>query len=137
LSIYFYKENVNLIYDEHKIKNWLFSSLDELGYKCGETSIIFCDDEYLKTINQKYLNHNYYTDIITFDYTVKNSISGDLFISVDRVKENANLNNEKFIRELYRVIIHGVLHLCGYNDKTDSQKKIIRAKEDHFINLIC
>ena len=136
MSIYYHKESVSVSFDEDKTSNWLENSIEELGFKCGETSIIFCNDEYLKNINQKYLNHDYYTDIITFDYTVNDKISGDLFISVDRLKENAIQNNEKFIRELYRVIIHGILHLCGYNDKTDSQMKIIRNKEDYFIGLI-
>ena len=103
----------------------------------GDLSVIFCDDEYLKRINVKYLGHDYYTDIITFDYSEKNLVSGDLFISIDRVDENARLNNVDFINELYRVIIHGVLHLCGYNDKTLKEKKEIRAKEDYFLSLIC
>jgi rRNA maturation RNase YbeY len=136
LSIYYHKENVSVSFDEDRTSDWLESAIEELGFKCGDTSIIFCTDDYLKNINQKYLNHDYFTDIITFDYTVKDLISGDLFISVDRLKENSIQNNEKFISELYRVIIHGILHLCGYNDKTDSQRKIIRNKEDYFIRLI-
>ncbi len=136
MSIYFHKENVHFIFDEKKINIWVIKTIEELGFKSGEISIIFCSDEYLKNINQKYLNHNYYTDIITFDYNDNDLVSGDLFISIDRVKENASLNNEKFIHELYRVIIHGILHLCGYNDKTISQKKIMRSKENYFISLI-
>tara|TARA_B100001287_G_scaffold6636_1_gene5089 strand:+ start:10856 stop:11269 length:414 start_codon:yes stop_codon:yes gene_type:complete len=136
LSVYFHKESVHLIFDEKKIKIWVIKSIEKLGFKSGDISIIFCSDEYLKNINQKYLNHNYYTDIITFDYNDNDLVSGDLFISIDRVKENASFNNEKFIHELYRVIIHGILHLCGYNDKTISQKKIMRSKENYFISLI-
>ena len=136
MPIYYHKENVDVVFDTNKTSNWLISSIEEMGFKCGDTSVIFCNDEYSKNINKKYLNHDYYTDIITFDYSVNDLISGDLFVSIDRVKENAILNNDKFIRELYRVIIHGILHLCGYKDKTNSQKKIIREKEDYFIGLI-
>jgi rRNA maturation RNase YbeY len=107
-----------------------------MGKIAGDISIVFCSDDYLKVINLKYLNHDYYTDVITFDYSENNRISGDLFISIDRVNENAGLNNINFIQELYRVIIHGVLHLCGYNDKTVKEKKEIREKEDFFLNAI-
>ena len=102
----------------------------------GDVVLIFCSDEYLLEINKKHLNHNYYTDIITFDYCVENIVSGDLYISIDRVKENAKTFNDSFINELSRVVIHGVLHLCGYNDKTESEKKIMTQKENQYINLL-
>ncbi len=136
MSIYFHKESVSIEFNEDLVSNWINSCISEVSKITGDLSVIFCNDEYLKTINIKYLNHDYYTDIITFDYSEKDTISGDLFISIDRVIENAKLNNVHFINELYRVIIHGVLHLCGYNDKTVKEKKEIREKENFFLNII-
>tara|TARA_Y200000002_G_C22681845_1_gene664428 strand:+ start:3049 stop:3462 length:414 start_codon:yes stop_codon:yes gene_type:complete len=136
LSIYFHKESVSIEFNEDLVSNWINSCISQVSKITGDLSVIFCNDEYLKTINIKYLNHDYYTDIITFDYSEKDTISGDLFISIDRVIENAKLNNVHFINELYRVIIHGVLHLCGYNDKTVKEKKEIREKENFFLNII-
>jgi len=104
--------------------------------KQGEISIILCSDKYLLNINIEYLNHNYYTDIITFNYVEGNTISGDLFISLDRVKGNSELFNTSLIKELYRVIFHGLLHLAGYNDKTDEEKKIMRGKEDLYLSEV-
>ena len=104
--------------------------------KHGEISIILCSDKYLLNINIEYLKHNYYTDIITFNYVEGNTISGDLFISIDRVKENSEQFNTSFTRELYRVIFHGLLHLAGYNDKTDEEKKIMRGKEDLYLSEV-
>ncbi len=100
----------------------------------GDISIIFVSDEYLLEMNKKYLNHDYYTDIITFDYCEKNVISGDLFISVERVEENADTFNISFISELHRVMIHGVLHLCGYRDKTDEEQVEMRSMENKYLN---
>ena len=136
MSIYFHKESVSIEFNEDLVSDWINSCISEVSKITGDLSVIFCNDEYLKTINIKYLNHDYYTDIITFDYSEKDTISGDLFISIDRVIENAKLNNVHFINELYRVIIHGVLHLCGYNDKTVKEKKEIREKENFFLNII-
>jgi rRNA maturation RNase YbeY len=136
LSVFFHKEELNLKIEEKKVSDWISSSIETLGFTLGNISLIFCTDEYLKKINIQYLNHDYFTDIITFDYSKKNSVSGDLFISIDRVKENAKDNNVDFMNELYRVIIHGVLHLCGYNDKTEGEKKMIRKKENEFISTI-
>ena len=136
MPIYFHREGVVLELNENNISNWIEKSIVVLGLEPSDISIIFCDDEHLKTINTQYLGHDYYTDIITFDYSSNNQVSGDLFISTDRVIENADENNVAFIDELYRVIIHGVLHLCGFNDKTDEEKVEIRKKENHFLNLI-
>ena len=136
MSIYFHKESVSIEFNEDLVSNWINSCISQVSKITGDLSVIFCNDEYLKTINIKYLNHDYYTDIITFDYSEKDTVSGDLFISIDRVIENAKLNNVHFINELYRVIIHGVLHLCGYNDKTVKEKKEIREKENFFLNII-
>ena len=101
----------------------------------GDIVLIFCSDEYLLEINKKYLNHDYYTDIITFDYCVENIVSGDLYISIDRVKENAKTFNDSFINELSRVVIHGVLHLCGYNDKTEADQKNMRNLENKYLAM--
>ena len=103
----------------------------------GEISVIFCSDDYLLEINKQYLNHDYYTDIITFDYEEEdNIISGDLFISIDRIKENAGNFGVNFIIELYRVVFHGVLHLIGYKDKTDEEQMEMTSKEDFYLNKV-
>ena len=102
----------------------------------GDISLILCSDKYLLDININYLNHNYFTDIITFNYVEDNVISGDLFISIYTVKENAMEYNVVWMKELYRVIFHGVLHLIGYNDKTGEEKKIMREKEDLYLSAV-
>lgn len=102
----------------------------------GEIAIILCSDNYLLDMNKQYLNHDYYTDIITFDYVENNIISGDLFISCDRIKENSEKLEITFIRELYRVIFHGVLHLVGYNDKTDDEQKVMTEKENYYLSEV-
>lgn len=102
----------------------------------GELSIVFCSDEYLLKMNKQYLNHDYYTDIITFNYVKNKTISGDLFISVERIKENAIQFNTDQKTELVRVIFHGVLHLVGYNDKTEEEKKLMREKEEFYLNKV-
>jgi len=100
----------------------------------GDISIIFVSDPYLLEMNQKYLNHDYYTDIITFDYCDMNIVSGDLFISVDRVQENAETFDVDVLTELHRVMIHGVLHLCGYKDKTEEDERNMRELENKYLN---
>lgn len=110
--------------------------IEEEERKTGNISVIFCSDDYLLEMNKKHLNHDYYTDIITFNYVDDNLISGDLFISIDRIKENASNFGVTFSEELYRVVLHGVLHLIGYNDKTDDEKKEIRQKENYYLSKI-
>ena len=102
----------------------------------GEISVIFCSDNFLLKINEQYLSHDYYTDIITFDYVENSVISGDLFISLERVEENARQLDLSFEEELNRVILHGVLHLVGYNDKTEIQKKEMKEKEDFYLQKL-
>ena len=136
MAITFHNEGVSPSVNTNRISSWLSSCIDDLGYKLGELSIIFCSDEYLIDINKKHLNHNYYTDIITFNYNIEKNLNGDLFISVDRVKDNASAFNENFNMELFRVIIHGVLHLCGFNDKTTKEQKEMRQKENHYLRLM-
>ena len=136
MAITFHKEGVSLSINTTQISTWLSACIANLGYNLGELSIIFCCDEYLLDINKKHLNHDFYTDIITFNYNVEKKLNGDLFISVDRVKDNAALFNENFNVELFRVIIHGVLHLCGFNDKTIDEQKEMRSKENYYLSLM-
>ena len=101
----------------------------------GDISIIFCSDNYILDINQRFLQHDYFTDIITFDYSEGRRISGDLFISVDSVRENAVEYGTEFSDELHRVIVHGILHLIGYDDHTDEEIKEMRAKENYYLSV--
>ena len=105
------------------------------GFVSGDIAIVFCSDEYLLKVNQDFLNHDYYTDIITFDYCEGGVINGDLLISLDRVLENSSKENTGFEEELYRVIFHGVLHLCGFKDKSKKDIEMMRFKESYYINL--
>lgn len=116
--------------NEGAISKWISDVIKSEGKKEGEINYIFCDDEYLLQINQEHLQHDYYTDIISFDYTIGNEISGDLFISIDRVKDNAVEFNADFEDELKRVLVHGVLHCCGFKDKSEADELLMRSKED-------
>lgn len=107
--------------------------IDNEGFKEENVVLVMCSDNFLLELNKKHLNHDYFTDIITFSYTTNNHISGDLFISVDRVKDNALNQKLSFENELERVIYHGVLHLCGYNDKTPEEIKEMRSKENYYL----
>lgn len=118
------------------IINWLTQVSSLENKVCGPISIIFCSDDYLLSVNNEYLDHDFFTDIITFDYSSNSEISGDLFISIDRVKENAITFNVAFIQELYRVLVHGVLHLCGYGDKSPEEELIMRSKEDFYLSSL-
>jgi rRNA maturation RNase YbeY len=121
--------------NEANIVSWIQFVLDEEDRELGEVSYIFCDDEYLKDINIKYLNHNELTDIISFDYSLGKVVSGDVYISTERVLENAVERNLEFREELHRVMVHGILHYIGYKDKSESEKKKMRAKEDYYLSL--
>ena len=114
---------------------WLKIMAESESRKLGNINIIFCSDPYILDINKKYLKHNYYTDIITFDYCDGPVLSGDLFISVDSVLANSETYKTDFSDELNRVIIHGVLHLVGYDDQTDEQKAVMRDKEDYYLKI--
>jgi probable rRNA maturation factor len=114
---------------------WLARVASEEGSDLGDVSLVFCSDDELLEMNVQHLNHDYYTDVITFDYSDDLSVSGDLFISVDRVKENAATHKCKFNNELSRVIVHGVLHLCGYKDKSIDESFVMRKKEDYYLNM--
>jgi rRNA maturation RNase YbeY len=104
------------------------------GKVLKDLSLVFTDDDYLLEVNKQYLNHDYFTDVITFDYSSFPEVSGDVMISLDRVKDNAQSLNQSFELEFYRVVFHGVLHLCGYKDKSEADEKEMRAKEDFYIN---
>lgn len=135
--IRFFIEDINFKFlRKQEIKKWLTKVAVAESKRVGEVSVIFCSDEHLLQINRQYLQHDYYTDIITFDYTEDKLISGDLFISVDTVKANAEEYKQAFDQELHRVIVHGVLHLCGYDDTNPKQQKLMRAAEDKYLNLL-
>ena len=136
-SIQFFFEDIRpLKIKKNHIKNQVKRLiLNELKAP-GVISVIFCSDNYLLEVNKQYLNHDYFTDVITFNYVEDSVISGDLFISVDRVKENADIFNKALYNEIYRVVFHGVLHLIGYNDKTDEEKRVMRCKEDYYLSEV-
>jgi probable rRNA maturation factor len=121
--------------DEAQYANWISEVITSEGKKEGEISYIFCDDDYLLEINQQHLDHDTLTDIISFDYTVGNEISGDIFISVERVKDNASDFDVPFNEELLRVMSHGILHYCGYKDKGEDNEMLMRSKEDEKIGM--
>ena len=119
-----------------QLQKWISEIIVSEGFETGEILYIFCDDEYLHKLNVEFLNHDTLTDIISFDYKVGKQVNGEIFISVERVAENANDFKTKFSDELNRVMIHGILHFCGYKDKSDSEKRIMRDKEDESLNKL-
>ena len=123
------------IFNKRTFASWIKRVAKKEGATVGDLNFIFCSDKFLLEKNKAYLKHNALTDIITFNYSDKHNISGDVFISIDRVKENALLFSESFENELKRVIIHGVLHLLGYKDKSKKEKAIMRNKEDFYLSL--
>ncbi len=132
----FYAEDINMPnFDEQVIKNWILKVVNLHGKTLGAISYIFCSDEYLLRMNKEYLNHDYYTDIITFNYCESEIISGDMFISMDRVKENAMEFDTKST-ELYRVMIHGVLHLLGFEDHNEEEIELMRIKEEEALRML-
>lgn len=116
------------------LKNWIKYTIEKNNKQIGEISYIFCSDEQLLEINKEFLNHDYYTDIITFDYSESDIISGDLFISIDRIKDNAKTLGISYQEELHRVIIHGILHLLGFKDKTDEESQNMRLLENECLS---
>jgi rRNA maturation RNase YbeY len=118
-----------------KIKNLIVQIIEAENGTLGSLNYIFCSDDYLLEINREFLQHDYLTDIITFDLSVDASISSEIYVSIDRVRENAKLFNTSLNRELYRVMIHGVLHLLGYKDKTKREIAFMRNKEEHYLLL--
>jgi len=121
--------------NEEAVASWLSNVILSENKNEGEINYIFCDDEYLHKINLEYLNHDTLTDIISFDYTMGNEISGDIFISIERVLDNAKDYNTSFENELKRVLVHGVLHYCGYKDKSEEDEVLMRRKEDEKVAM--
>lgn len=124
-----------LVDDISNYADWISRIIESEGFLVGQVDYIFCTDEYLLQLNQEYLNHDTFTDIITFDYTDGKTISGDIFISTDRVEDNARKFDVDVWNELRRVMSHGILHLAGYGDKTDDEVKLMREKEEEKIKL--
>ena len=136
-SIDFFFEDIQpfKIHNEHienQINKLIINELKQLG----DITVIFCSDEYLLDMNKQYLSHDYYTDIITFDYVEGDTISGDLFISFDRIKANSKEFVNELITEIYRVVFHGVLHLVGYKDKSDKQQALMTEKENYYLGEV-
>jgi probable rRNA maturation factor len=121
--------------NEDQISNWLSQVILSEKKKEGDINYIFCDDEYLLNLNEQYLDHDTLTDIISFDYTVGNELHGDIFISIERVRENAQDFNVTFDEELKRVLAHGILHYCGFKDKSEEDELLMRQKEDEKIKM--
>lgn len=128
-----YEHDFKLV-DEKEMSNWISSVISSEEYREGVINYIFCNDEYLHKLNVEFLEHDTLTDVISFDYKVGKELHGDIFISVDRVKENAKKYEVTFDEELNRVMAHGILHFCGYKDKSDDEKKLMREKENHYLN---
>ena len=134
--ISFQVQDVELILKQkNKIRSWIVEAIKNEGKKIGDITYIFCSDEYLLGMNQQYLQHDDYTDVITFDYTEKERVSGDIFISVERILDNSTQLNTAIEDELHRVMIHGVMHLCGYKDKKPRERANMTKKENQYLEL--
>lgn len=133
--IYFHSENKFSLNNSINISRWLNQCIVKLDKNVGEINYIFCDDAYLLNLNKEYLEHDTLTDIISFDYSDNNTISGDIYISTQRVDENSSLFKTTFQDELHRVLIHGILHFVGFKDKTTTEKATMRKQEDYYLSL--
>ena len=134
MKIRFENEDVQYILKHRRsIRLWLSCVIEQEHKELGDITCIFCSDSYLLKLNYKYLHASYFTDVITFDYTKNGCVSGDVFISIDRVKENAKYYKQPLFQEMLRVILHGILHLCGYKDKTEEEMQQMREKEDYYL----
>ena len=122
--------------DENALSQWIESVAKKHNREAGEISYLFCNDEKILEVNQQYLNHDFYTDIITFDYSEENMISGDIIISLQTVESNSQMYKTDFIEELHRVIIHGILHLCGQSDLTEEEEKAMRDAENSALEML-
>jgi len=131
----FFTEDIKFNFKEKRLTSrWLKFVAESEAKRLGDISVIFCSDNYILDVNIKYLKHDYFTDIITFDYCEDNLLSGDLFISIDSVRENASFYGTEFSDELNRVIVHGLLHLIGYDDHTEEDIAVMRAKENYYLS---
>ena len=134
--IRYFNEDTKFEFKSRALNNkWLKMVAESEIRRIGDINIIFCSDNYILDVNMKYLQHDYFTDIITFDYCEKNRLNGDLFISVDSVRENALFYGTEFSDELNRVIVHGILHLVGYDDHSEEDIAVMRSKEDYYLGL--
>lgn len=132
----YFLQDIDFVFKHKRLNNsWLKLVAESEIKKLGNINIIFCSDNYILDVNLKYLGHDYFTDIITFDYCEKDILSGDLFISIDTVRDNAEFYKTEFNDELNRVIVHGLLHLIGYDDHTPEEQKIMREKENYYLEL--
>lgn len=122
--------------NESQLAQWISSTISAEDCKEGEINYIFCDDDYLHKLNVEFLNHDTLTDIISFDYSVGKELHGDIYISLERVADNANDFNNEFAEELHRVMIHGILHYCGYKDKTEADEVLMRQKENDYLSQL-
>ncbi len=137
MVVKFFSEDISYNFKNKKQTiSWIHNSISEEKRITGDINIIFTSDKYLLGINKQYLNHNYFTDIVTFNYCEKDIINGDIFISVETVKNNSARFDVNFIAELKRVIIHGILHLVGYDDQNDEEKAIMREKENYYLDRL-
>lgn len=135
IMIRYFFEDIDFEFKGRSLNNkWLKFVAESEIKKIGDINIIFCSDNYILDVNLKYLQHDYFTDIITFDYCEGDVLSGDLFISVDSVRDNSRFYGTEFSDELNRVIVHGVLHLIGYDDHSDSEQRMMRSKEDYYLS---
>lgn len=135
VSIEFHTVNEFNLSEPNTVRDWLSMVVDEEQKKTDQLVYIFCDDKYLHKLNVQFLNHDTYTDVITFDDSLGNQLSGEIYISVERVKENASSFGVSFEEELHRVMVHGLLHLCGYKDKTEEETLEMRRKENYYLSL--
>ena len=131
--ISFHSESSFEIPNADAAASWLSAIIEQEQFNEGEVSIVFCDDEFLHKLNVEFLNHDTLTDVISFDYSVGKEIHGEIFISIERVRENAKEFNQSFDSELYRVMAHGILHYCGYKDKSPSDASVMRSKEEFYL----
>lgn len=132
----YFLQDIDFVFKHKRLNNsWLKLVAESEIKKLGNINIIFCSDNYILDVNVKYLGHDYFTDIITFDYCENDILSGDLFISIDTVRDNAEFYKTEFNDELNRVIVHGLLHLIGYDDHTPEEQKIMREKENYYLEL--
>jgi probable rRNA maturation factor len=138
-QIHFFSEKISYsVRQKGQIREWISKAVKQERHALGELNFIICSDTYLRSVNKKFLNHDYFTDIITFPYSEPGSkeISGDIYISIDRVRQNAKDYGVSVSEELHRVMIHGVLHLCGYDDHTPDQKAMMRKREDYWLKKL-
>ena len=134
--INFYSENDFVINNQEQLIKWIVAVVESEGFNLGDVNFIFCNDDYLHKINVEFLNHDTLTDIISFDYSVGKVLQGDIYISTERVADNAKDYRVSFDNEIKRVMIHGILHYCGYQDKTTVQTDLMRSKENHYLELL-